>query len=80
MLSIAGLAVLSHPFIRADGVTAATFTTMRGPQIVMPVRADAPAEIISRANRARLGLRFWITRKIRHAHPPCNGIKQYREP
>jgi hypothetical protein len=74
MLPVAGLAVLSHPLIRADGVATAAFAAVRGPQVIMSMRADAPAEIIGLAAHASLGLRFWITRKIRHTHPPCNGI------
>ena len=66
MLSIARLAMLAHPAIGADRMTAAALAAVRRPQIDMAVLAWTSGEIIGAAQPNSFGFRFWIFGKIRH--------------
>ena len=66
MLLIAGMALLAHPLIGGDRMTAAAFTTMRRPQIQMAVFAWAAGKIISATMPNSFGFRSWIFGKIIH--------------
>ena len=72
MLSIARLAMLAHPAIGADRMTAATLAAVCCSQIDVSVLAGTTVEIIALAETLRLDPRSWIFRKIRH----CAAYRQ----
>ena len=71
MLSIARLAMLAHPAVGADRMTAAALAAMRRPQIDVAVLACTTGKIIALAETLRLDPRSWIFQKINHSdvHP-----------
>lgn len=66
MLSIAWLAVLAHPAVGANRMTAAALAAVRRPQINMAFRTHAAGKIIGAAKLNSFGFRFWIFGKITH--------------